>query len=83
MYEVYIIQSTKDKSWYYGFSGDVEKRLKYHNEGRSTYTRGKKPWEIIFRRSFAIKADALNFEKYLKKSRNKEYIRKAYPSFFI
>ena len=76
-YRVYIIESQKDKSWYYGFSENVEKRLDLHNEGNSTYTKSKRPWKLIFLRSFDIKTEALKFERYLKKTRNKRYIKTA------
>ncbi|WP_370688788.1 GIY-YIG nuclease family protein [Fulvivirga ulvae] len=44
MYYVYIIESQIDKSWYYGYSQNVEKRLGYHNNGESRYTKRKTPW---------------------------------------
>ena len=83
MYHVYIIESELDKSWYYGFSENVEKRLHFHNEGNSTYTKSKRPWKLIFYRRFDIKTEALKFERYLKKTKNKNYIKKAYSKYFI
>ena len=83
MYYVYIIESKTDQSWYYGFSEDPEKRLFYHNEGKSSYTKSKLPWELIFSRSFDIKTEALKFERYLKKTRNIEYIKRVYLEYFI
>ena len=82
MYYVYIIQSELDKSWYYGFSENPEKRLHFHNDGKSKYTKSKLPWKMIFRRGFKTKTKALKFERYLKKTRNKEYIKKAYSEYF-
>ena len=82
-YYVYIIKSETDQSWYYGFSENPEKRLHFHNAGKSTYTKGKVPWELIFCRSFDIKTEALKFEQYLKKMRNKEYIKRVYSEYFI
>ena len=82
-YYVYIIKSEKDQSWYYGFSENPEKRLQFHNAGKSTYTKGKMPWKLIFCRSFDIKIEALKFEIYLKKMRNKEYIKRVYSEYFI
>ncbi len=83
MYFVYIIQSIKDNSWYYGFSENPEVRLVFHNAGQSTFTKRKIPWELIFKRSFDSKSDALKFERYLKKTRNKTFILKEYSRFFI
>jgi len=81
-YHVYIIESEVDKSWYYGFSEDLEKRLYFHNKGKSTYTKSKLPWKLIFCRSFDLKTEALKFERYLKKTRNKIYIKRIYSEYF-
>ena len=83
LYYVYIIESEKDKSWYYGFSRNLERRLDFHNDGKSTYTKSKLPWKLIFSKSFDIKTEALKFEKYLKKMRNKEYIKRIHSEYFI
>ena len=83
MYHVYIIESEKDKSWYYGFSENPEKRLYFHNEGKSTYTKSKRPWELISCRSFDMKTEALKFERYLNRTRNKSYISREFLKYFI
>ncbi|MCA6364744.1 MAG: GIY-YIG nuclease family protein [Bacteroidetes bacterium] len=41
---MYIIRSLKDNSYYKGFTEDYERRLVFHNEGRSIYTSRKLPW---------------------------------------
>jgi len=82
MYFVYIIQSDLDKSWYDGFSEDPPKRLLAHNAGESRYTKAKLPWRMIFCREFKMKGEALKFERYLKRTRNKAYIKKAYSAYF-
>ncbi len=79
----YIIQSIKDDNWYYGYSKNPQKRLTYHNNHQSWYTKSKQPWHIIFIRKFESKADALKFERYLKKTKNKEYIKREFSKFFI
>ena len=83
MHLVYIIQSLKDHSWYYGYSTDIKRRLEYHNQGKSSYTSKKSPWVLIFQRPFEDKSEALKFERYLKKTRNKTYIFQAFSEFFI
>jgi len=83
MYYVYIIQSLKDDSWYYGYSENPELRLKFHNNGKSKYTKTKLPWRMVFTRGFEVKKEALQFERYLKKLRNKKYISTTYAEYFI
>ncbi|MEO8514357.1 MAG: GIY-YIG nuclease family protein [Ignavibacteria bacterium] len=43
MFIVYIIQSIVDKSFYIGYTSNLEKRLEFHNIGKSKYTSKKIP----------------------------------------
>ena len=70
---VYIIESISSGIWYYGYSTDLEKRLRGHNNGLNVSTQGRGPWQFIFVREFLVKAEALAFERLLKKSKNKKY----------
>ena len=80
---VYIIKSDLDNSWYYGYTENIAQRLNFHNEGISRYTKTKRPWALIFLRSYNLKREALKFEKYLKKTRNKDYIGEKYAEYFL
>ena len=79
---VYIIESVRG-IWYYGYSADPDRRLIEHNSGRNVSTRGRGPWQLIFKRKFEDQTDAIRFEKLLKKTRNKKYIYAAYKKYFI
>ena len=81
MYYVYIIESSS--RWYYGFSENLDQRIKDHNSNRSKYTRNKGPWKLIFKRTFVDKTTAIKFENQLKKIKNKKYIKEKYKDFFI
>lgn len=79
MYFVYIIKSIKySNKTYIGFSGNIKRRLYYHNIGKSKYTNKFKPWKLIFLICFLDKQKALNFEKYLKTSSGKVFINKRF-----
>ena len=45
--------------------------------------KSKLPWKLIFYKSFDLKVDALKFERYLKKTRNKNYIKRTYSEYFL
>jgi len=79
----YIIQSITSGQWYYGSTGDLEERLRYHNAGWNRSTKGRGPWKYIFIRPFPNAEQAREFEFYLKRLRRKEYIRKKYEEYFI
>ena len=48
MFYVYILKSKKNDRWYTGSTNDLRKRFKRHNENKSSYTKNKGPWELIY-----------------------------------
>ncbi|WP_072881774.1 GIY-YIG nuclease family protein [Salegentibacter echinorum] len=73
MYFVYILKSKLDHSFYIGQTNDLNRRLLYHNDGKSRYTSRKIPWEIVYFEKFNTRKDAIFREKFLKKQRNTEF----------
>jgi len=73
---VYIIQSLKDGSYYIGSAQNLEERLARHNQGRSQYTRSKRPWEMVFIEEFPDKSTAAKREQEIKSRKSKAYIEK-------
>jgi len=63
---VYILESKLDKSWYIGKTSNIKRRLSEHNSGKSTFTKTKMPWKIIYIECYVNKKDADGREKYLK-----------------
>ena len=82
-YYVYIIESMTTGQWYIGFSENLDQRILDHQTNRSKYTRFKGPWKLIFKMIFENKTEALFFESYLKKSRNKGFIRRKFAANFL
>ncbi len=82
-YFVYIIESETNLKWYYGQTGNLDQRIINHNEGKSSYTRNKGPWKLIFKRAFETRSEAIKFEAKLKALRNKSYIKKEFNNYFI
>ena len=66
MYYVYILQSQKDKSLYIGYTSDLKKRFKEHNDGKSLATKPFRPYKLIFYEAFLNRIDAKHREEYLK-----------------
>ena len=75
MYYVYIIESETTGRLYIGQTDNPDKRLKDHNRGASSYTKGKGPWKLIFLKAFSTRYEALAFEKKLKAWKNADRIR--------
>ena len=66
MYYVYILRSLKDKSLYIGYTTDLKKRFRAHNNGLSVSTKHKRPYKLLFYEAFIDRIDAKHREEYLK-----------------
>lgn len=82
-YYVYLLKSKKDNRWYTGFTIDLRKRFKEHNSNRSTYTRGRGPFELIYYEACNDEDDAKAREIYLKSGRGKLYLKKRLKRFLF
>ena len=70
---VYLLVSLHKKKVisYVGYTNDIKKRLKLHNSSKGAkFTRGRK-WEIIYKKSYNTKTEAMQNEFKLKKDRLK------------
>lgn len=75
MYYTYVIKSKKDGRMYTGYSNDLRKRLWQHNNGKSTYTKGKGPFYILYYEACLNQEDAKAREIYLKSGIGKRYLK--------
>jgi len=67
----YILQSQKSGKLYIGHTGNISVRVAQHNEGMTTSTRGKGPWEILHYAVFETREEAMVMEYKLKKWKSK------------
>lgn len=79
MYEVYVLQSIKDKRTYIGYTNNFERRLSEHNSGKSKSTKYRAPFKLLFKEQYISVKDAKNREKWWKsnigRKKLKEYFR--------
>ena len=75
MYYTYIIHSKKDNRWYTGFTADLRKRLKQHNDGKVFSTKNRGPFKLIYYEACICERDARTREKYLKSGMGKRYLK--------
>lgn len=76
MYYIYILQSLKDQSHYKGYTTDLKKQFKKHNEGGQKYSSQKKPFSLVWYCAFREKSKATTFERYLKHGSGFAFARK-------
>jgi len=67
---VYMLRS-KERNivTYVGYTNNLSKRIKLHNEGKGAkFTRGRK-WKLIYKEKLSSKNKAISREYYIKKNR--------------
>jgi len=67
VYYVYLLQSTSHpEQRYVGFTEDLRRRVRIHNDGGSPHTSKYRPWQLVMYLAFSDKSKAVTFERYLK-----------------
>ena len=74
----YVVRCS-DGTLYTGWTNDLKKRIKDHNEGnRYTYSRSRRPVELAYYEEFATKEEAMSREwaiKHMPRRKKEEIIR--------
>ena len=69
MHYIYIVECS-DKTLYTGYTNDLDKRMKAHNQKKGAkYTRGRTPVILMYYEEFDNKIDAMKREAKIKKLR--------------
>ena len=71
MYYVYMLKciTPKVKKTYVGYTNNLDKRLKTHNNSKGAKSTKGLKWKIIYKKRFLDKSKAMSFEYFLKKDR--------------
>ena len=79
----YIVRCS-DGSLYTGWTNDLEKRIKAHNEGKGAkYTKSRRPVELVYYEAFEKKEEAMSREwaiKQISREEKKGLLKAALPS---
>ena len=71
----YILEC-KDGTLYTGWTNNLEKRLKDHNEGRGAkYTKARRPVTLVYYEEFESKEEAMKREYAIKQMKRSEKIK--------
>ena len=72
MHYTYMLKC-KDNTYYTGYTTDLEKRIKAHNEGKGAkYTRGRGPVELVYYEEHEEKTSAMRREWEIKQMSRRE-----------
>ncbi|MEO7922390.1 MAG: GIY-YIG nuclease family protein [Chitinophagaceae bacterium] len=73
---VYVLYSPFFDTIYIGYTSDLDRRLKSHNElATKGWTIKFRPWKLIHKEIFDSKANAMQREKQLKSATGRNWIR--------
>ena len=75
MFYTYVLRSQKDSKFYFGYTSDLKKRLKEHQNGEVSSTKSRLPVNLIFYEAFLNQKDALRREKYFKTNPGKKSLK--------
>ena len=83
MFYTYILKSKKSGRLYTGYTKDLRKRFKEHNDGKSTYTKARGLYELIYYKACLNEDDARSRELYLKSGKGTLYLKSRLKRFLF
>lgn len=73
-YYVYVLESLLDGKDYTGFTSDLRRRFKEHNNGESFSTKSRRPFKLIYYEACLLEEDAKRREHYLKTTQGRRFL---------
>jgi putative endonuclease len=83
VFYTYVLRSKKSGNFYTGYTNDLRKRFKEHNDNKSTYTKGRGPYELVYYEACLDQDDARSREIYLKAGKGKRYLKSRLKRFLF
>ena len=74
MYYVYVLRLINN-DLYIGYTADLRKRLKYHQDGKSKFTKPHRPIKLLYYEAYLSKDDASKREYNLKTGQQRELLK--------
>jgi len=82
-YIVYVLESLKDNKRYIGFTTNLQKRIREHNLGKSSSTKDRRPFKLIYAELCLNYKDARRREYYLKTTEGRRFLAKRLKSYYL
>ncbi|MFH1171889.1 MAG: GIY-YIG nuclease family protein [bacterium] len=76
MHYVYVLQSESDAKLYIGYTNDLKKRLRIHQEGKVQSTKRRLPLMLVYYEACLSKTNARDRERFLKTGWGRNYLKK-------
>lgn len=81
MFFVYVLEDSAGSGLYFGYTSDLQNRIKEHNRGYSHSTKGKQ-WKCIYYEACLNQKDALRREHYFKTTQGKRLLKRRLKEYF-
>ena len=75
IFYTYILYSISKGKYYYGSTGDLEKRIKAHNMGKVRSTKSGRPWKLHYIEEYETKTEAIKQELFFKNVNGYNYLK--------
>jgi putative endonuclease len=82
MFYTYVIEAEKGGELYIGFTSDIKRRLKEHNQGLNLSTKHQGKWKLIYCEICCNKHDAQRREGYFKTTQGKRLLKRRLKEYF-
>jgi putative endonuclease len=76
MFYVYILRSISSGKYYIGQSENPERRLDYHNTIEKGFTSRYRPWELVWKKGYETRTEALKAETMVKNRKDRMFVER-------
>ncbi len=73
-FDVYVLKSLRDGIRYIGSGEDCSERLRRHNKGDYRFTKGHRPWYLLYKEQYNTRSEAVKREKFLKSGQGRKWL---------
>ncbi len=83
MFYNYVLQGIKNNNLYVGYTANLRKRLKEHNQRLIFSTKPYRPWKLIYYEACLDEKDAKRREHYLKTTQGQRLLKRRLKEYFF
>ncbi len=82
MFYIYCLESEKFDELYFGYTKDLKRRFKEHNQKLNFSTKRYAPWKLIYYEACLNEKDAKRREQYLKTNQGRRMFKVRLKEYF-
>jgi putative endonuclease len=75
IFYAYILRSETHGTCYYGNTQNINARIRAHNSGKVRYTKGRRPWKLVYYEKFETRSEAVKRERFFKSIDGYRYLK--------